>query len=249
MCGFHKAQINVKHSDYEPFGPFPRPSYSVPRVQSLFPTGPVVRIDRTSNTPAEVKPTNAERQFDQAKVHGAKAALTFVADETRACEPTITIECANRVDNAERQYAWNDKLRFQMASAELQLLTCLLLGSTDTLTYRNHGDKWCSVARQNTSPYAGTIRVTLGRGDSKEFPPRTVAIDHSAIGAVLALCLRQCARLLRVSVDTVPTVLRVVSRAYLERAGSESARGSNADRSVSPRDNRKVDATARATTN
>jgi hypothetical protein len=235
----------VKHPDNEPFGPFPCPSHSAPRVQSLFPTGPVVRNDRTPNTPVEVTPTNAARQFDQAKVHGAKAALTFVADETRACEPTITIECASRVDNAERQYAWNDKLRFQMTSAELQLLTCLLLGGIDTLTFRNHGDKWCSIARQNTSPYTGTIRMTLGRGDAAEFPPRTVAIDHSTIGAVLALCLRQCARLLRVSVDAVPTVLRVVSRTYLERAGSGSEVPSKSNQSTSSRDGGKAGLVAR----
>jgi hypothetical protein len=148
--------------------------------------------------------------------------LTFIADETRAGEPTVTIESAARADGAERAYAWNEKLRFQLTGIELQLLTCLLLDGVNELSFRNHGDKWCSVSRQSSAPYAGTIRLTIGQGDAAQFAPRTVAIDHATLGTVTALCLRQCARLLRLSVEATPTVLRAVTRAYIDQTRSSS---------------------------
>jgi len=169
-------------------------------------------------TPVEVVPGIDSRRYDQAKVHGAKAALTFVADETRTGEPTVTVECAARVEGAERAYAWGDKLRFQLTGTELQLLTCLLLGGVNELSFRNHGDKWCGVSRQTVAPYTGTIRITMGQGEAAKFAPRTVAIDHVTLGPVASLCLRQSAHLLRVPVEAAPTILRAVARAYTEQS-------------------------------
>jgi hypothetical protein len=191
------------------------------------PTVPVIRSDWAP--PTEVARVYDVRRFDQAKVHGARAALTLVADQTRAGEPTVTIESATRVPGDERAYAWKDKLRFQLTGAELQLLTCLLLGSGMELTFRNHGDKWCSIVRQSTGRYAGSVRVTMGQGDAAQFSPRTVAIDFSAIGPVTALCLRQCAQYLRVPVEVAPKVLAIVARAYTERGDSGSNRVSRDD--------------------
>lgn len=225
----------MKNSDYEPFGPFPRPhTEPVARPLALFPTGQVTRSHKSPDaaTPIDVAPRNDLRQYDQAKVHGAKAALTFIADDTRGGEPTVTIESAARADGAERAYAWNEKLRFQLTGTELQLLTCLLLGGVNELSFRNHGDKWCGISRQSTAPYAGTNRLTMGQGDAAQLVPRTVAIDHATLGAVTALCLRQCARLLRLSVEATPAVLRAVSRAYTDQARS-SAEG---NRRVSSQD-------------
>ncbi len=196
------------------------------------PTVQVVRADSTTGFPIEVTPNDASRRFDQAKVHGAKAALTFVADHTRAGEPTVTIESAARANEDERGYAWYDKLRFQLTASELQLLTCLLLGSNFELSFRNHGDKWCSIMRQTSDRYAGTIRITMGQGDATQFAPRTVAIDFATVGSVTALCLRQCGQLLRVPTETVPTILRAVSQAYSAHAGS----GAESTRRVSSKD-------------
>jgi hypothetical protein len=223
----------MKNSDHDPLGPFSR-TQAVEHSRALFPTGQVTRsrMGPDAATPVEVAPRNDLRQYDQAKVHGAKAALTLIADETRAGEPTVTIESAARADSAERAYAWNDKLRFQLTGIELQLLTCLLLGGINELSFRNHGDKWCGVSRQSSAPYAGTIRLTMGQGDAAQLVPRTVAIDHATLGAVTALCLRQCARLLRLSVEVTPTVLRAVSRAYTDQ--TRSCAGT--DRRVSSQD-------------
>lgn len=191
------------------------------------PTVPVVRSDRSP--PSDVARIDASHRFDQAKVHGSKAALTFVADQTRAGEPTVTIESATRANADECGYAWYDKLRFQLTGAELQLLSCLLLGSNFELSFRNHGDKWCSVVRQSAAKYAGSIRVTMGQGEAAQFPPRTVAIDFAAIGPVTALCLRQCAGYLRVPVEVAPKVLASVARAYAERGDAGSSRVSHED--------------------
>ena len=181
------------------------------------PTVQVVRVDPGDSVPVRtVAPIAGTRRFDQAKVHGAHAALTFVADETRAGEPTVTIECALSTDGNDRTYAWKDKLRFQLTGTELQLFACLLLGSIGELSFRNHGDKWCHVVRQNNGKYAGSIRMTLGQNNAGQTAPRTVAIDFANLGPVAALCLRQCANLLRLTVEAVPTVLRAVSRAYTE---------------------------------
>lgn len=200
----------------------------------LFPTGPVTRRTGDCLTPTLNRPRQAPvgtsggvvrsfpsvaRQYAQAKVHGAKAALTVVADETRAGDPTITFEAAMRADGAERAYTWGDKLRFQLTASELQLVTGLLLGEINDLTFRNHGDKWLALSRQDErSGYPGTLRLTMGRGGASDFAPRTVMIDHSTLGAVVALCLRQCARFLQLPEDAVISVLRVVARSYVVQA-------------------------------
>lgn len=226
----------MKNSDYEPFGPFSRPSTepAQPSIALARKTGQATRQMKMpdAEAPIDVALRNDLRRYDDAKVHGAEAALTFVADETRANEPTVTIECAARADGAERAYAWGAKLRFQLTGIELQLLTCLLLGGIPELSFRNHGDKWCSISRQNTAQYAGTIRVTLGQGDAALFAPRTVAIDFATLGAVTSLCLRQCARLLRLPVEAAQAILRTVARAYFEQC--RSTKGT--DRSKSTQD-------------
>lgn len=219
-------KIDMNHQDS--FGPLSRHQ---PELPVRRPTAQVTRIARqpTADAPAKVAPRNDLFQFDQAKVHGAKAALTLVADQTRAGEPTVTIECAARAEGAERAYTWDEKLRFQLTGTELQLLTCLLLGGVQELSFRNHGDKWCSVSRQTVAPYAGTSRVTMGQGDAASFSPRTVAIDFATLGQVTALCLRQCAHLLRVPVEIAPTVLRAVARSYTEQVKTNDARASAQD--------------------
>lgn len=202
------------------------------------PTVQVVRIDPENSAPVRtVAPMVGTRRFDQAKVHGTHAALTFVADETRAGEPTVTIECASRTGNDDRTYAWNDKLRFQLTATELQLFACLLLGSVGELSFRNHGDKWCHIVRQSTGKYAGSIRMTLGQNNAGQIAPRTVAIDYASLGPIAALNIRQCANLLRLTVEAVPTVLRAVSRAYTE---SEAAKPTTPPKRMSREDSGEI---------
>jgi hypothetical protein len=234
----------MRNLDYQPFGAFQREQFAPAEPSTArFPTGQVTRCRKSpdASTPVDVALRNDLRQYDQAKVHGAKAALTFVADETRAGEPTVTIESAARGDSGEHTYIWNEKLRFQLTRIELQLLTCLLLGGIDELMFRNHGGKWCGISRQRAARYAGTIRLTMGQSDPTQFAPRSVAIDHTTLGAVTSLCLRQCARLLRLPVEATPTVLGAVSRAYTDQIRS----GAGVDRRTSPQDSMQ----ARATTN
>jgi hypothetical protein len=202
--------------------PLSNPLHAGAPLRPRFQTGQAARTDPVGEDPINVLSRREIRQYEQTKIHGAKAALTFVGDETRANEPTVTIEAASRAEGTVRSYAWTDKLRFQLTGTELQLLTCLLLGAVGELSFRNHGEKWCSVIRQTAGHYAGTIRLTMGQGEAAQFAPRTVALDFATIGPVLALCLRQCAQLLRTPIGAVPTVLRPVAKAYCEQTQDKS---------------------------
>jgi len=165
--------------------------------------------------------TPVARDYDQAKVHGGRAALTFVADVTGRQEPTVTIEAAELLDAQRRVYDWEHKLRFQLTRTEVQLVTALLLGMIEEVHFSNHGernDKWLNIVRQDANPqYAGTIKVTMGQGKATEFKPRTVQMDFESLGFVLSLFQRQCCKLLRYRsvLDLGPT-LRQVASAYTQ---------------------------------
>lgn len=90
---------------------------------------------------------------------------------------------------------------------------------------------------QSTGKYAGSIRMTLGQNNAAQTAPRTVAIDFASLGPVASLYLRQCASLLRLTVEAVPTVLRAVSRAYTE---CEAARPVAPPERVSREDSGKI---------
>lgn len=182
----------MKNSDQVPFGPFLRP-YAEPIQPSiaLFPSTWVTRSRNTPDaaTPVDVAPRNDSRQYDQAKVRGAKAALTFIADETRAGEPTVTIESAACADGAARAYACSGSSSLVLSCNCWSV--CCWAASMNCRFTTTHG-----ALRRNDS-------ADDGQGDAAQLVPRTVAIDHATLGAVTALCLRQCARLLRLSVTAL----------------------------------------------
>lgn len=190
-----------------------------------------------AHTPSQVPrqtPSNDPRTlsqpphvFDDAKAYGARAALTLCADETRSGNPTVCIESAVVLDQQARTYDWQNKLRFQLTTHELQLVTGLLLGQMPDVHLSNHGDKWMTITRQDNDPkYGGTIKVTMGQGKAKEFQPRTVQIDSSAIGKILSLCIRQSRALLKCH-DTTDLlhILRQITCLYIDRQNARNNQG------------------------
>lgn len=171
--------------------------------------------------PAHVTP----RTYDQAKAHGGRAALTFAADHSTRDLPTVVVEAALIVPGRDRVYDWQNKLRFQLTSHELQLVSALLLGKLGELHFSNHGernDKWLSITRQDDpGRYAGTIKFTLGQGKAADFQPRTVQVDTTSMGMIMSLFLRQTMRLLKLEDGILldSTLQQVASAHTLQQAG------------------------------
>lgn len=156
------------------------------------------------------------REFDDAKAYGGNAALTFAADETRGEVPTVRIEAATILNKANRTYDWQNKTSFQLTDYELQLVTALLFKHIPELFLSGHNEKWMSMTRQDEGDYAGTIKVTIGKGKATENKPRTVQIDPSSLGPIASLCLRRCTKMLKAN-DPAETfaILRQVAAAYM----------------------------------
>lgn len=206
-----------------------RPTGQAERVQQPQqpPSAQVHDINQTRRTPEEYPEPRSftPRTYDQAKAHGGKAALTFVADTTARDNPTVMIESATILNAAERTYDWNNKWRFQFTRHELQLVTALLFEMVPELHFSNHNEKWLTVTRQDSDPqYGGTIKFTMGLGKASQNQPRTVQVDSSTIGEITALCVRQCLALLKCDATTLAPVLRQVAKTYLTQQACRNAR-------------------------
>lgn len=166
-----------------------------------------------------------DRQFDQVKVHGGKAALTIEADTTRGGAPTVRIEAAKMLNPAERTYDWRNKIVIQLTTHELQLAAALFLRFLDKIEFGNHGpqqDKFFAIERQ-TGNYAGTTKVLVcqGQGDSKQMC--LVQITPADIADVTALFVRQATAQLRMDqpamASMAPLVLRNLAQDYQAKTG------------------------------
>jgi Predicted membrane protein len=169
-----------------------------------------------------------EATFDSVKVHGGRAALTLEATQTRRREPTVMIEAAAMLDRTARTYDWKNKIAVQLTPTELQHVTCLMLGLIQEVKFQNHGqeqDKWFSIVRQ-ANEYAGTIKITVGKGSNVYM----VQLTPADIGNVIALFVRQAANQLKVDQAVVPHVLRSVAQALTEygsRSGGSQRRAAS----------------------
>lgn len=174
----------------------------------------------TADQPPAILPLRNHRQ---AKVFGVKAALTLVADVTRAGDPTVLIEGAHAKSGGQRSYDWANKLRFQLTCSELTLVTALLIGMVGEVRFANHGSKWLTMTMQvSQGPYAGMVRVALGDAAEEAGRPFLVAIGAESLGEVAALCLHQCSRGLDVDESGMLAILGAVAKAYNMRAPETS---------------------------
>ncbi len=80
-------------------------------------------------------------EFYSFKVHGSKAALNFVPDETRKQFLTISLEAAELQDKGTRTYNWKNKSRVQLTRGEfLEVVAVLLgIGANCQCKFDNHG--------------------------------------------------------------------------------------------------------------
>lgn len=159
--------------------------------------------------------SGVQREFEQKKVFGSRAALSFEPAESRRREPTVLIEAAPIVAVGQRSYDWARKISVQLTQLELQLLTAqVLMGAVDDLRFQNHGpeqDKWFHFQRQS-GQYAGTIKATVGKGRDAYI----VQITPSDRGQVAALLRRQCCALLKCDSVGLEQILRIVAEAYVQ---------------------------------
>lgn len=81
------------------------------------------------------------REFYSFKVHGSKAALNFVPDETRKQFLTVSLEAAELQDKSTRTYNWKNKSRVQLTRGEfLEVVSVLLgIGADCQCKFDNHG--------------------------------------------------------------------------------------------------------------
>ncbi|MNF32506.1 hypothetical protein D3C84_133010 [compost metagenome] len=81
------------------------------------------------------------REFYSFKVHGSKAALNFVPDETRKQFLTVSLEAAELQNKATRTYNWKNKSRVQLTRGEfLEVVAVLLgIGADCQCKFDNHG--------------------------------------------------------------------------------------------------------------
>lgn len=168
-----------------------------------------------------------KRVYDQKKVHGGKAALNLEADITRRDEPTIRVEAAKMLNQAERTYDWAKKVAIQMTPAELQHVTALLYGLIPKLRYSSHGpaqDKWFEIERQ-TGNYAGTIKFVVGQGNATDGIMCITSISSADLGDVVALFTRQCSAQMKLEQGALLMALRPLAEAYNSAAEAKASRG------------------------
>lgn len=198
-------------------------------------SAPSRRQGGRDNRRADAGPADGqERQFDQVKVHGGRAALQFEATTTRRDEETVRLEIARSNGTSDRTYNWSKKLAFQLGTHELQLMCAFLLGYIDgELFFNNHGeanDKWLRMEHQ-AGQYAGTIKVNMGQGskDAGTANPDVggqVQISFMDLGDVISLCMRQCKAQLKFLENEgmeFHSTLRRVAEAY---KGAQAAKAS-----------------------
>ena len=125
------------------------------------------------------------RDYCSVHVYGGRGALCFEADQTRAGEKTIAIDAAPSI--ATKQYDWKKKLRLQLTTAELPVVTLVLLGKLPGCEFKNHGaqsDKGFSMENQEDKVF---VRLFGGNNQG------AVAVPVSAVDVfkVLTLLFRQ----------------------------------------------------------
>ena len=118
-------------------------------------------------------------------VYGGKAALCFEADMTKGNVPTIALDAAN--STGPRQYDWNGKIRIQLTRAELPVVLAVLIGSSQSCEFKNHGQdnsKGFSMARQE----GGKVFIKVFGKDQGQ---RAVPVMPADVFYVASLFVRQ----------------------------------------------------------
>lgn len=130
--------------------------------------------------------TESRQYNENFHVYGAKAALCFEADMTRANLPTIAIDGAPSV--APRSYNWNSKIRIQLTRQELPEVAAVLIGARPKCSFKSHGsqkDKGFEIERQD----GGKVFVKVFGGNGQG--ACAVPVMPNDVFYVTSLVLRQ----------------------------------------------------------
>lgn len=117
-------------------------------------------------------------------VYGAKGALCFEPDETRAGIHTICMDAAD--STGTRQYDWSNKLRLQLTRDELLDVAAVLFGLIPSCEGKNHGEdnsKGFSLKNQSGKLF---MRVF-----AKGFKPKAIPIFPADAFYVAQMFLEQ----------------------------------------------------------
>ena len=132
----------------------------------------------------------ARRGFDcNIHVYGARAAVEFRPDVSRANFPTVMIDAADAV--GERRYDWAHKLCVQLTPRELPAVAAVLTGLLPSCEFKHHGpekNKGFSLTRQE---HDIAVRVFQG-GEEKTMKIVPMPLEEAFY--VNCLVLRQLQR-------------------------------------------------------
>lgn len=81
--------------------------------------------------------TKGNKQRVKKHVYGAGAALCLEEDITRGGSHTVSIDAADLISS--KQYNWKEKIRLQLTSDELIVVSAVLFGMIPRCEYKNHG--------------------------------------------------------------------------------------------------------------
>jgi len=133
------------------------------------------------DAPSSAGNARSPARRDQHKVFGKKAGLTWEADETRQQVATVAVDAA--LAAGERNYDWANKIRLQLTSKELPMLTAVFLGIRNKFEAQSHGEnsnKGMSVERQDKGLF---VKVYQGQEGVRPVP--VSAEDAFLVGCLL----------------------------------------------------------------
>jgi|LNFM01.1.fsa_nt_gb hypothetical protein len=114
--------------------------------------------------------------------YGAKAALAWDLDETRGGHKTVSIEAAAAI--GPQQYAWDDKIIFQLTVRQLPLVLATLMRWRQLTEFKRHGDHMDKELLLRVDGHK--VVVFLAQAQQA----RAVAIDALDLLSVASLCMK-----------------------------------------------------------
>lgn len=120
--------------------------------------------------------------YQTVHVYGAKAALAWELDETRAGQATISLEAA--ACTGPRQYGWDDKIILQLTVRQLPLVLATLMRWRPFTEFTRHGDHNDKSLVLRVDGERVVVRVAQAQ------EVRAVAVDPLDLLAVASLCMK-----------------------------------------------------------
>lgn len=171
-----------------------------PQIQTASPDNPfTARATRRAES-ERTRPSG----YETVHAYGAKAALAWELDETRGGQKTVSIEAAAAV--GPQQYAWDDKIIFQLTVRQLPLVLATVMRWRQLTEFKRHGDHMDKELLLRVDGH----KVVVFLAQAKQ--ARAVAIDALDLLAVASLCMKALhANHPHLSQDALLTMVRAVA--------------------------------------